>query len=146
MDFRFDLFKTTPDSFAVFDAVQKLWKQSYFISVQLSQVAAEKTAESFYPEIFRQHGFPRKIIFARDSHLKSSFWTELKKFFQICLSFSSASSLQMGERSERAFRIIKEILRCLGKLGQKEWDSSLPRLFLHIKFIQMQHQQIHHSS
>lgn len=127
MDFIFDLPRTSNKNTGILVVVDKLSKQTHFIPLD-SKINAKGTADLFYKEVYKQHGLPRKIISDRDSRFTSNFWKELMKLLQVKLNLSTAFHPQTDGQSERAFRILEEMLRCYVNSTQNDWERFLPGL------------------
>lgn len=93
-------------------------------------MTAKEMAKYFYLELFTLHGFQRKIRSDRDSCSTSIFWTDSMEQLQISLASSAAPRPQTYGQSERAFRIVKKMLRCFVNSAENECDKLLPGLKL----------------
>ena len=127
MDFIFDLPKTSNRNTGIMVVVDKLSKHTHFIALS-STINAKGTADIFYKEIYKHHGLPRKIISDRDSRFTSNFWKTLMKTLKIKLNLSTAFHPQTDGQSERAFRVLEEMLRCYVNSMQNDWEKFLPGL------------------
>ena len=107
--------------------VDKLSKRTHFISLHSSHTTLD-TEKVFYKEIYKHRGLPKKMISDRDTRFTSNFWTELMKPLNIKLNLSTSFHPQTDGQSERAFRTIQELLRCLVSYSQKDWPNYLPGL------------------
>ena len=127
MYFIFDLPKKSTKNTGIMVVVDKLSKRTHFIALN-SKINAKETADLFYKEIYKHHGIPRKIISDRDSMFTSSVWRNLKKTLQVKLNLSTAFHPQTDGQSERALRVLKEMLRCYVNSMQNDWEKFLPGL------------------
>ena len=127
MDFTFDLPKTSTKNTGIMVIVDKLSKHTHFIALN-SKINAKETADLFYKEIYKHHGLPRKIKSDRDSRFTSNFWRNLMKTLQVKLNLSTAFHPQIDGQSERAFRVLEEMLRCYVNSMQIDWEKFLPGL------------------
>ena len=102
MDFIFELPRTKDNKTGIMLVVDKLSKRTHFIPME-SKHDAERTADTFYREIYKHRGLPRKIIYDRDSRFTGNFWSELMKLPKVKLNLSTAFHPQTDGPSERAF-------------------------------------------
>ena len=89
MDFITRLPLTTRQHYSIVVVVEKLTKASHFIPVK-STYKANAIANIFMKEIFRLHGFPKAIIFVRDTKFTSKFWKGFFVELGTKLNFSTA--------------------------------------------------------
>lgn len=115
--------------------VDILYKRAQFIPMKSSQIAAKDVAEPFYREVFKHHGFPRKIISGRDSRFTASLGTQLMKWPQIRLIFSAVFHPQTDGQSERAFRTFQDMLRYFVNNAQNDWTAIYQDRSLHIAIV-----------
>ena len=127
MDFIFELPRTKDNKTGIMVVVDKLSKGTHFIPIE-SKHNAERTAATFYKEIYKHHGLPRKIVSDRDSRFTGNFSIELMKLLNVKLNLSTAFHPQTDGQSERAFRTLEEMLRCFVSNTQKDWSRFLPGL------------------
>ena len=127
MDFIFELPRTKDNKTGIMVVVDKLSKRIHFIPIE-SKHNAERTADTFYREIYKHHGLPRKIISDRDSRFTGNFWSELMKLLKVKLNLSTAFHPQTDGQSERAFRTLEDMLRCFVSYTQRDWSRFLPGL------------------
>ena len=76
MDFITDFPMTIRQHDSIMVVVEKLKKASHFIPVK-STYKSDAIAKIFMKEIFRLDGFPKAIIFDRDTKFTSNFWNSL---------------------------------------------------------------------
>ncbi|CDF41213.1 unnamed protein product [Chondrus crispus] len=119
--------KTNTNKTAILVVVDKLSKHTHFIPIE-SNHTAKDTAEVFYNEIYKHHGLPRKIISDRDTRFTSTLWKEFMKVLRVKLNLSTAFHPQTDGQSERAFRTLREMLRCFVSYTQRHWSKHLPGL------------------
>ncbi|CDF33000.1 unnamed protein product [Chondrus crispus] len=85
-------------------------------------------SEVFYYEIYKHHGLPRKIISDRDTRFTSALWNAIMKLLRVKLNISTAFHPQTDGQSERAFRTLEEMQRCLVSYTRRDWSKHLPGL------------------
>ncbi|KAG3093354.1 hypothetical protein PI125_g16878 [Phytophthora idaei] len=83
--------------------------------VHLAPVAATITAAQsaalFLDTVYRHHGLPTSIVFDRDTRVIAIFWTELFKLVGTRLAMSTASHPETDGQTERANRVVEDVLR-----------------------------------
>ena len=127
MDFIFELPRTKDNKTGFMVVADKLSKRTHFIPID-SKRNAERTADTFYRELYKRHGLPRKIIYDRDFRFTGNFWSELMKLLKVKLNLSTSFHPQTDVQSERAFRKIEEMLRCFVSYTQKDRSRILAGL------------------
>ena len=85
MDFIFELPRTKDNKTGIMVVVDKLSKRTHFIPIESKQ-NAERTADTFYKEIYQHHGLPRKIVSDRDSRFTGNFWSKRMKSMKVKLN------------------------------------------------------------
>jgi hypothetical protein len=83
------------------------------------------TAKVYFDVIVRRFGLPKTIISDRDTRFMSLFWNKLFQFFETKLKPSSAFHPQTDGQTERANRILEEILRCYVHSNPSSWSKHL---------------------
>ena len=76
MDFITGLPMTVRQHDSIMVLVDKMKKESHFIPLK-SMYKADSIAKIFMKEIFILHGFPKPIIYDRDTKFTSKFWKSL---------------------------------------------------------------------
>eukprot|EP00253_Pinus_taeda_P001723 PITA_01723 len=74
----------------------------------------------------RLHGVLKKIVSGRDAKFTSRFWKELFAGLGIELVFSTTYHLQRNGQTERANRILEDMLRMCVMHQQWRWEEYLP--------------------
>ena len=88
---------------------------------------AEAAAEAFYHEIVCRRGTPLQITHDRDSRFQSKgFWRRLWVLNRTALKYTTAYTPQADGQSERANRLLEEILRTNVQPDQMNWLELLP--------------------
>ena len=93
-----------------------------------SNYTAKDIAELMFAEVYKHHGLPRAIISDRDVLFTSLFWTNLNRLIRIKQKMSSAYHPETDGSTERANRMIGQMLQsCIGP-NQKDWVPRLPAI------------------
>jgi hypothetical protein len=116
------LSKNKNDAIVVF--VDKLTKMVHMVPTTTT-VNAPDLAKLFFREIVRLHGVPKSIISDRDPRFTSRFWRSLWKLLDTKLSMSTAYHPQSDGQTERANRVIEDMLRAYVNYEQNDWDEHL---------------------
>jgi hypothetical protein len=86
---------------------------------------SSQAAKLFAKHVECLHGLPRVLISDRDSRFTSDFWKNLHEHLGVTLSFSSAYHPQSDGQTERANKVVGEVLRNLSD-QVPNWDDLLP--------------------
>jgi hypothetical protein len=124
MDLIIGLPRTNKKHDSIMVVVEKLTKDSHFVSVKTMHTTTNIT-EIFMKEIARLHGIPRTIVLDRDTNFTSNFWRVLFKGFGTNLKFSIAYHPQTDGRTERVNRIIEDMLRMYVMYNPSKWEDYL---------------------
>jgi len=85
-------------------------------------------AELMFVEVYRHHGLPRAIISDHDVLFTSTFWTHLNQLIGVKMKMSSAYHPETDGSTERANRMVGQMLRsCIGPT-QHDWVLKLPAI------------------
>ena len=110
------------DAIVVF--VDKLSKMVW-LAATTTTVNAEGFAHLFIDNVFRSHGFPRKIVSDRDARFTGHFLTEVTKQLKIQQAFSTSFHPQTDGQTERTNRTLEDMLRHYVNPYQNDWDEYL---------------------
>ena len=110
------------DAIVVF--VDKLSKMVHIAPCKTT-CGAEEFANIFMHEVHRLHGMPRKIVSDRDSRFQGRFFSELSKIMGCRQAMSTAFHPQTDGQTERANRILEDMLRHYVGPYQDDWDDLL---------------------
>jgi hypothetical protein len=124
MDFIGPLPRTGRFKDAILVIIDKLTKMGHFIAIT-TKTTAKQTAELVFSEIVRLHGMPRNIISDRDPRFTSGFWTELWRLCGTQLRLSTAYHPQTDGQTERAIRVVEDMLRAYVNKHRNNWDEFL---------------------
>lgn len=124
-DFIVHLPKTKDGKDAVTTWVDRLTRRVHFIPCTVNDTAVD-TANSFFSNIFKLHGFPDNIVSDRDPKFTSKFWTRVMELCGVKLKMSTSRHPQTDGASEVMNRMIENYLRCYCSYHQNDWDELLP--------------------
>lgn len=110
------------DAILVF--VDKLTKMVRLVPTDM-QLTSKGLAQLFRDTIFRLHGLPRSIISDRDTRITAGFWRELMQQLGVELKLSTARHPQTDGQTERANRVIEDILRNYVTQRAGDWEDYL---------------------
>ncbi|KAG8719334.1 hypothetical protein FRC09_011298 [Ceratobasidium sp. 395] len=88
-------------------------------------VTATEVAGLMAREVVRLHGLPDSIVSDRDPKFTSTMWRELHRILGIKLLMSTAFHPQTDGASERAVRLVSQIMRTVVDSDQKNWSQTL---------------------
>ena len=83
-----------------------------------------------FRDVVKLHGFPRTILYDRDTKFLSHFWKTLWSRLGTKLHFSTSSHPQTDGQTEVVNRTLGTMLKAILKGNHKSWDEYLP----HIEF------------
>ena len=89
-------------------------------------VDAEKSAQLFLDTVFKHHGLPERLVSDRDPRFTGKFWREVFNLLGTKLNMSTARHPESDGQTERANRVIEDILRSFCQKFPKRWSSLLP--------------------
>ena len=88
-------------------------------------ITAEGCARIFVDTVFRLHGLPRDLVSDRDPRFTAEFWQAVFRTLGTRLTMSTADHPQTDGQTERANRVLEEILR--GYVHSfSSWSAFLP--------------------
>eukprot|EP00737_Agarophyton_chilense_P003919 gb/GEZJ01004734.1/.p1 GENE.gb/GEZJ01004734.1/~~gb/GEZJ01004734.1/.p1 ORF type:complete len:294 (-),score=32.76 gb/GEZJ01004734.1/:75-956(-) len=124
-----DFIVSLPKSKRGFDSittwVDRLTRSVHFIP-SMGTDTAVNAAESFFRNMFKQHGLPDSIVSDRDPKFTSNFWKRLMELCGIKLKMSTSRHPQTDGSSEVMNRMVENYLRCYCSYHQDDWDELLP--------------------
>jgi hypothetical protein len=88
-------------------------------------LTALDTAMLLFQNVYRLHGIPLEIVSDRDPRFTSHFWKELQRLLGTKLAMSTAFHPRTDGQTERANRVIEEVLRHYVANCQDDWDDLL---------------------
>ena len=121
--FGFPSDKTGNTGVAVF--TDRLGKMVHMAPVRES-ITAKQTAQLFLDRIFMHHGLPETLVSDRDPRFTAHFWRELFQLLGTRLAMSTSAHPQTDGQTERANRVIEDILRSFCAANPSQWSSLLP--------------------
>lgn len=89
-------------------------------------ITAEGAAQLFFDRVIRDFGVPKTVVSDRDPRFVSAFWKALMSSLGTKLLYSTAFHPQTDGQTERAHRVIEQVLRSYVAAGQSGgWHSQL---------------------
>jgi hypothetical protein len=85
-------------------------------------------AELMFEEVYKHHGLPKNIISDRAVLFTSTFWGHLHKLLGTKLKMSSTYHPQTDGSTERANRMVTQMLRQCINAKQTDWVAKLPAI------------------
>jgi len=125
MDFITDLPRSSKGHDALYVFVDKLTKMVHIAPCNKT-CTAEKAAELFISHVYQYHGLPRHFVSDRDGRFISTFWTSFCEKAGIKHKYSTSFHPQTDGQTERANRVIEEVLRHFIDGSHKNWEELLP--------------------
>ena len=113
------------DTIVVF--VDRLTKMVHFAPTTKT-VTAPLMARIFVDTIYKHHGMPKTIISDRDPRFTSHFWRATWTLLGTTLKMSTTAHPQTDGQTERANRVLAEMLRSYIHPKQDDWEEYLPML------------------
>ena len=104
--------------------VDRLSKQVRLAPCSMS-VDAKKSARLFMDHVFRHHGMPKRLVSDRDPRFTGTFWKEVFRLLGTQLNMSTARHPESDGQTERANRVIEDILRAFCAKFPRQWSSLL---------------------
>ena len=104
--------------------VDKLTNESCFIPVN-STYKTGAIAKLFMKDIFRLHGFPKAIIFDRDTKFTSNFWNGLFAYLGTKLNFSTSYHTQTGAKTKRVNQVLEDMVHMYVMDKPSKWEDYL---------------------
>jgi len=116
---------TTPSGFdSLLVIVDRLTKRIH-LAPTAESADAPAIARLFFDTVFRHHGLPQQIVSDRDPRFVSNFWRALFSLTGTKLAMSTSNHPQTDGQTERANRVIEEMLRPLINQRHDDWDQHL---------------------
>ncbi|GBG83543.1 hypothetical protein CBR_g37259 [Chara braunii] len=109
----------------ILPVVDRLTKFAMFSPCRYHAKALE-LAEVLYAGWIRTKGYPKEIVWDRDTRFMSDFWLALIKRWGSSLKPNSARHPQTDGQTERVHQTAQVLLRTLIRPDQKDWVEQLP--------------------
>ena len=110
---------------AIIVFVDRLSKMVHFVAAH-TDMGSEEFAQVFLREVFAKHGLPKNIVSDRDTRFTSKFFKELCRHLGVKQHMSTAFHPQSDGQTERANRVLEDMLRTYVAPSQDDWDLKLP--------------------
>jgi hypothetical protein len=124
MDFVFGLPKDKQGRDGVLVFVDRFSKMVHFAAVP-ETIDAPGSAHVFIENVFRLHGMPDEIISDRDPRFTAAFWQAVFRGLGTRLKMSTSDHPETDGQTERANRVLEEILRAYAH-SFESWSMHLP--------------------
>ena len=124
MDFITGLPMTWRQHDSIMVVVDKLAKATHFIPVK-STYNTDVIAKIFMKEIFRLQGFPKVIIYVKDTKFTSNFWKGMFADLGTKLNFSTIFHPQTDRQIERVDQVLEDMLRMFVMDKTSKWEDYL---------------------
>ncbi|KAJ9534604.1 hypothetical protein QJQ45_002896 [Haematococcus lacustris] len=115
--------KQNYDSIMVY--VDRLSKMVHLVPTH-EAISAADAARLFYREVVRLHGLPASVVSDRGPIFNSQYWRHVCELCHTQLCMSSAYHPETDGQTERANRIIEEMLRHYVDENHSDWADHLP--------------------
>ena len=125
MNFVLGLSCTAKKHDSIFMVVHHFSKIAHFI-LCTKTMDASRVAKIYFHEIVKLYDIPQTIVLNRDVRFMSYFWKTLCHMMRTKLRFSSAHHLQTDGQNEVVNRSLGNLLRCLVRDHNRNWDLVLP--------------------
>ena len=125
MDFVFGFPEDAARNTGIVVFVDRLSKMVHIAPVR-KHVTAEATACLFLEHVFRYHGLPESIVSDRDPRFTAAFWRELFRLLGTDLAMSTADHPETDGQTERANRVVEDIIRSIAVEHPRDWSKWLP--------------------
>ncbi|ETO83125.1 hypothetical protein F444_02798 [Phytophthora nicotianae P1976] len=123
MDFVFGLPRDTRGRTGILAFVHRFSKMVHLAPVAAS-ITAQQAAALFVDVVYRHHCIPSSIVSDWDPRFTSAFWRELFKLLGTRLAMSTASHPETDGLTERANRVVEDVLRSFAT-SFTSWTSFL---------------------
>jgi hypothetical protein len=124
-----DMITALPKSLNGFDSilviVDKLTKMVHLVPTN-ETMDSQQFADLIQANVIRLHGAPKFMISDRGSVFHSKYAQAWADQIGIWQKFSSSYHPDTDGQTERANRVIEDVLRCFADTRQSEWDTFLP--------------------
>ena len=124
MDFVFGYPADAHSNTGAMVVVDRLSKMLHIIAVR-ETVTGKQCAALFVDNIFRLHGMPTSIVSDRDPRFTSAFWRELFRLLGTSLNMSTTDHPQSDGQTERAIRVVEDVLRAHCMAHPQTWSAHL---------------------
>ena len=124
MDFVFGFPKDGKGHDGILVFVDRFSKMVHLVAVA-ETITAEGCAAVFVDTVFRLHGLPRELVSDRDPRFTADFWRAVFRILGTRLKMSTADHPQTDGQTERANRVLEEILRGYVQ-SFSAWSTFLP--------------------
>src|SRR6202158_5841600 len=111
------------DTIVVF--VDKFSKMAHYVSTRELGLTPDVVARIFFDNIVKYHGIPQSIVSDRDGRFVSKFWRSLMDTMGVQLKMSTSHHPQTDGQTERANRVLEDVLRHYVSKNQNDWDMHL---------------------
>ena len=105
--------------------VDRLSKMVHLVACS-KNITGAKTAHHFLDHVFKHHGMPERLVSDRDPRFTGNFWTEVFHRLGTRLNMSTAAHPESDGQTERANRVVEDMLRCFCAKFPSQWSSLLP--------------------
>jgi hypothetical protein len=125
LDFVFGFPKDADGNTGVLVFVDRLSKMVHLAPVRES-VDGGGCAKLFMDHVFRLHGLPDSLVSDRDTRFTAAFWSELFRLLGTQLDMATKDHPETDGQTERANRVVEDILRSFCAASPTTWSASLP--------------------
>ena len=105
---------------AIWVIVDRLTKYAHFIPICCKNTAPQ-LAKIFMKNIYKQHGWPSRVICDRDPKFTSHFWQEVFRLAGTKFNMSTAYHPQTDGQTEAVNKCLEGYLRCYVTDKQQQW-------------------------
>jgi len=125
LDFVFGLPPDADGHNGVLVFVDRLSKMVH-LAPAIDTVTAEQSAKLFIDCVFRHHGLPDTIVSDRDTRFTADFWSHLFRLLGTRLEMATKDHPETDGQTERANRVVEDILRSFCAASPSSWSDMLP--------------------
>ena len=125
LDFFFGLPKDADGNNGVLVFVDRLSKMVHLAPVA-DTIDGSQCAALFMKCVFRHHGLPDSIVSDRDTRFTADFWSALFRLLGTKLEMATKDHPETDGQTERANRVVEDILRSFCAASPTTWSASLP--------------------
>jgi hypothetical protein len=122
VDFITELPKTMKQCDSIMVVVDKLTKETHFISVKTTHKTSN-IVKIYMKEVYMLHVVLKAIVSNKDPKFTFNFWKGLLKVFGTNLNLSTTYHLESNGKIERTNRIIKDMLRMYVMEQPSKWED-----------------------
>ena len=105
--------------------IDRLTSMIHLVALKTS-VTATEVAERYLRDVVRLHGVASSIVSDRDPRFTSAFWQEVHRLLGTKLMMSTSFHPQTDGATERANRVVNQVLRAIIQPDQSDWYEKLP--------------------